>query len=123
MEKFSLEKYLENPLRKVVTRGGYPVRIICTDARDNNCPIIALVSREDGTEDVFMYTKHGTFFDSEPDVFDLFFTPEKHERWANLYKSESGEYSFGAIIYERKEDAEGCRGEKCVATVKIEWEE
>ena len=122
MEKFSLEKYLENPSRKVVTRGGYPVRIICTDAHDNNCPIIALVSREDGTEDVFMYTKQGTFFDSEPDVFDLFFTPEKHERWVNLYKSESGEYSLGAICISEAH-AEVMAGRECVATVKIEWEE
>ena len=122
MEKFSLEKYLANPSRKVVTRGGYPVRIICTDARDNNCPIIALVSREDGTEDVFMYMKQGTVFDSEPDAFDLFFIPEKHERWVNLYKSESGEYSLGAICIS-KEHAEVMAGRECIATVKVEWEE
>lgn len=123
MKPFNLEEYLKNPSRKVVTRGGYPVRIVCTDAHDNNCPIIALVSREDGTEDVFMYTKQGTFFDSEPDIFDLFFTPEKHERWVNLYKSESGEYSLGASICISKEHAEVMAGRECIATCKIEWEE
>lgn len=122
MKPFSLEEYLANPNRKVVTRGGYPVRIICTDARDNNYPIIALVSREDGTEDVFLYTKQGTFFNSEPDEFDLLFTPEKHERWVNLYKSESGEYSLGAICIS-KEHAAVMAGRDCVTTCKIEWEE
>ena len=33
MKQFSLEKWLENPSRKVVTRRGNPVRIICTDRK------------------------------------------------------------------------------------------
>ena len=33
MEQFSLEKYLANPSRKVVTRSGHSVRIICTDRK------------------------------------------------------------------------------------------
>lgn len=31
MEQFNLNKYLENPDRKLVTREGNSVRIICTD--------------------------------------------------------------------------------------------
>ena len=31
MKQFSIEEYLKNPDRKVVTRNGLPVRIICTD--------------------------------------------------------------------------------------------
>ena len=31
MKQFSLEEYLEHPDRKVVTRDGRSVRIICTD--------------------------------------------------------------------------------------------
>lgn len=31
MKQFSLEKYLANPERKIVTREGKKVRIICTD--------------------------------------------------------------------------------------------
>lgn len=31
MEQFSLEEYLENPERKVVTRDGRNVRIICSN--------------------------------------------------------------------------------------------
>ena len=42
MEQFSLEKYLENPSRKVVTRLNKQVQIISTEGRDD-IPIIALV--------------------------------------------------------------------------------
>ena len=127
MEPFSLEKYLENPSRKVVTRGGYPVRIICTDARDNNCPIIALVSREDGTEDVFLYTKQGTFFNIEPDEFDLLFTPEKHKGWFNIYHCDDlGFHIRQNQPYKSKEEADEvakANFRTFFATVKVEWEE
>ena len=43
MEKFNLEKYLANPSRKVVTRNGRNVRIVCTDRNINNFPIVALI--------------------------------------------------------------------------------
>ena len=40
MEQFSLEKYLASPSRKVVTRDGSPVRILCTDKKSYNEPVI-----------------------------------------------------------------------------------
>ena len=127
MKQFSLDEYLKNPSRKVVTRGGYPVRIICTDAHYKNCPIIALVSREDGTEDVFLYTKQGTFFNSEPDEFDLLFTPEKHEGWFNIYHCDDlGFYIRQNQPYKSKEEADEiakANFRTFFATVKVEWEE
>ena len=42
MKQFSLEEFKKNPNRKVVTRDGKQVRIICTDA-DRKNPIVALV--------------------------------------------------------------------------------
>ena len=55
MEQFSLEKYLANPSRKVVTRDGRRVRIICTDRRDLNFPIVTLIERELGEGGWFMF--------------------------------------------------------------------
>lgn len=50
MKEFSLEEYLKNPDREVVTRDGRKVRIICTD-RKGATPIIALVhNADDGQE-------------------------------------------------------------------------
>ena len=42
MEQFSLEKYLANPSRKVVTRDGRNARIICTDRKDLDFPIMII---------------------------------------------------------------------------------
>lgn len=35
MKKFSVEEFLANPEKKVVMKGGTPVRIICTDKKTN----------------------------------------------------------------------------------------
>ena len=57
MEKFNLEEYLKNPSRKVVTRDGRNVRIVCTDRNINNFPIVALIQLyNDSDEEVFIFT-------------------------------------------------------------------
>ena len=122
MKQFSLEEYLKNPSRKVVTRDSNSVRIICTDARNNNYPIIALVSLKGGTGVVCAYTKNGTRLGDKINVDDLFFESEKHEGWVNIYKNERDHY-FGKFIYPRRADAEAVADSTCIATVKIEWEE
>lgn len=126
MEQFSLEKYLANPSRKVVTRDGRNARIICTDRRDLNFPIIALVENiSGGGEKACSYTKDGRHYTDCPDIFDLFFAPETHEGWINIYRSEYDDYYKGKVIYSSKEDAIK-RGEKTpyyITTTKIEWEE
>ena len=45
MKQFSLEEFLNNPSRKVVTRDGRPVRIVCTDAK-RKYKVIGLVEEE-----------------------------------------------------------------------------
>ena len=125
MEQFSLEKYLENPNRKVITRDGRSVRIICTNRLDENYPVIALVNNED-SEHCCCYTTFGKLYaykkrDCE---LDLFFTPEKKSAWINLYKMNSI-ISPGPRVYDTKEEAESAAGDKSyyISTIKIEWEE
>ena len=120
MKQFNLEEYLKDPSRKVATKDGRSARIICTD-RLGAFPVIALV-KSDKAETVLFYTNTGCIYPEVPSEYDLFFAPEKHERWVNLYKSESGEYSLGAICI-CKEHAEVMAGRECIATVKIEWDE
>ena len=43
MKPFNLKEYLVNPLRKIVTRDGRPVRILCTDVK-GHCPVLALAT-------------------------------------------------------------------------------
>ena len=76
MKQFSLEEYLKNPNRKVVTRDGRNVRIICTDAK-GNFPIIALMETHNGTEVALRLKEDGHFYNDTIDSRDLFFTTKK----------------------------------------------
>ena len=124
MKEFSLEEYLENPERKVVTRDGRNVRIICTDKKGTNFPIVALVECEDKEETCY-YTKKG-YWNSCGVVskIDLFFAPEKHEGWINIYADINDNSHPGNHIFESKEEAEeeGEKGSGYITTIKIEWE-
>ena len=122
MKQFSLEEYLANPSRKVVTRDGRKVRIICTDAKQPN-PIIALVELPNHYESVILYSKTGELWtNGTSNPHDLFFATEKHEGYINIYKNEREHY-FGKFIYPKKTDAEAVADSTCIATAKIEWEE
>jgi hypothetical protein len=82
MEQFSLEKYLENPTRKVVTRDGRPVRILCTDAKaKDGCCIIAAIETN-GEEEGYQFFKNGKAYSSKSsieDCADLFFADKEEE--------------------------------------------
>ena len=126
MKQFNLQEYLANPNRQVVTRDGRKVtRFLCTDA-NITFPLVALVEATPGSnmECLRTYTKNGNFFVDQISPNDLFFAPEKHEDWVNLYRTESGQYNCGSV-HESEQDAksvsEGNR--QYVTTVKIEWED
>ena len=127
MKPFSLEEYLKNPSRKLITRDGRKVtRIVCTDAR-GHFPIVALVESYDGTADISVqYTKDGGYLlDCRESMSDLFFVTEKHEGWINIFKDAGDDYVGQSRIFESKENAEkeGKRWIGYLRTVKIEWEE
>ena len=125
MEQFSLEKYLKNPNRKVVTRDDRSARIICTDRLDKTYPVLALVNDE-YAEKCYSYSKFGKVYQyaNRDCELDLFFAPEKKSAWINLYKMNSI-ISPGPRVYDTKEDAESAAGDKSyyISTIKIEWEE
>ena len=127
MKPFNLEEYLKNPSKKVVTGDGRNVRIICTDSKIRNYPIIALVEEPSRFENLFSYTEGGQMVSYEPlKKYDLFFAPEKHEGWLNLFKDTLG-IIYGGCVYTSKDEAKEKEHptdkESHVATVKIEWEE
>ena len=124
MKPFNLEEYLADPSRKVVTRDGIPAKILYTDAR-GEYPVIALVEHYQETLDVtFSFTKDGKWCtDGTNSNKDLFFAPEKHEGWVNVYKSGNG-WSLGANIWQTEEEAKKWVGATdYTVTIKIEWEE
>ena len=122
VKQFNLDEYLENPSKKVVTRDGKNARIICTDAK-NNYPIVALIETSNGKErQPCGYKKDGTYVAGEELSCDLFFAPEKHEGWINLYKDDGIVYT-SMDTFKTKKEAESASCSTRIATVKIEWEE
>ena len=124
MKQFDLKEYLADPSRKVVTRDGRNVRIICTDMRCSPYPIIALIEKDSGEgEFTAYYTRDGKFNMNGSTELDLFFAPEKHEGWVNIYQGFIyGDYTSGGYIFDSEEKAKEC-GDDAIATVKVEWEE
>ena len=128
MKQFSLEEFLKNPKRKIVTRNGCPVRIICMDRKSaSNSPIIALVTydSENGYEQCYTYTPNGVAFPGDESDIDLFFAPIKHVDWVNVYRTEDGDYSYGGEVYDTEQKAKESisNDENYITTTKIEWEE
>ena len=123
MKQFSLEEYLKNPSRKVVTRSGDAVKIHCTDFDDDEYPIIA---RVEGTSVSTPFTKDGKYFKCNRDSkYDLFFASTKREGWINLYRTETSSQYVTSNLYNSEEKAIeiGRTSENYIATTKIEWEE
>ena len=119
MKAFSLEEYLKNPKRKVVTRDGRNVRIVCTDVKSESYPVLALV--DNGDEEICnSYTKEGRFRTDNEVPRDLFFAPEKHEGWVNVYRDFDG--LMCGSVFATEEDAK-CNAKTAIATVKVDWEE
>ena len=122
MERFSLEKYLANPSRKVVTRDGCPVRILCTDKKSYNEQIVGLIMGDNGMEFISTWTQQGKSFFNSDTPNDLFFAPEKHEGYINVYRSLDNTNVYCGRIYNSEVLAKNA-GIGSIATLKIEWEE
>jgi hypothetical protein len=80
MEQFNLEEYKKNPNRKVVTRRGNPVRIICTDRKhgEDDLPIVFLEECSNGGEFLLTCRNDGSC-DNYDTQYDLFFADEEGE--------------------------------------------
>lgn len=127
MEQFTLEKYLADPTRKVVTRDGREVRIICTDRKQCNYPIVALISCDD--EEILSPYKESGKYDAYdyPHGADLFFAPQKQSRWVYLVKQvylngEVGIYSSSAFKSKQKAKEKMIKNDGFALT-EITWEE
>lgn len=122
MKPFNLDEYFKNPSKKVITRSGKNARIRCTDVKNELYPVLALVEIGD-YESPTLYTADGEFILGQERDFDLFFAPEKHEGWINVYKW-GDDYRYTGDVFSSKEKAlKSITGCDNVATIKIEWEE
>lgn len=123
MKQFSLEEYLKNPSKKVVTRDGRSVKILCTDFDNPKFPVIGEIESVNWP---VSFTTKGLFNSYGESNYDLFFVPEEHEGWINLFGgSLCGLYIGDLRIFESKENAEkkGKNNRDYVKSIKIKWEE
>ena len=119
MKPFNLEEYLKNPKRKVITRDGRNVTILCT----NYCikPIIAEI--EDLGYSYSCFPAGTASIEGDDACNDLFFASAKHEGWINLYKYKSGVINSHYFTSKKEAEEEGKTHTCSVTTIKIEWEE
>ena len=127
MKQFNLSEYLENPSRKIVTRNDRPVRIVCFNANvidnGNTYPIVALVKKEDNTDDILSFTNNGVYMVGEEDEFDLFFEPTQKEGWTNVYRNSNNQIVTDTV-FETKDEALSRKSiHGYVDTILITWEE
>lgn len=124
MEQFSLDEYLADTTKRVVTREGKDVRIICTD-RDSLFPVVFLIRKETGaTESVFAANENGICsIGVELCDYDLFFAPKKQSRWVYLYRLEDN-IVYASDAYPSHEAAEeDMRKHNGFGLTEITWEE
>ena len=124
MNHFDLEEFKKNTLRKIVTRNGNHVRIICTDAK-RNYPIIGLVEM-DGREEICSFMPDGRWCKTvEISDYDLFFVPEKKHGFVSIYRNVRGNLFFGNIRCTEQEALDELYDDKDtrIDTIQVEWEE
>ena len=123
MKPFNLKEYLKNPSRKVVTRDGRNVTIHCTNFR-GNFPIIAEIEGLDYSTGFTDDGVHMYWNCIKETDYDLFFAPEKHEGWINIFVDFNDDNYPGIHIFNSKEEAEeyGKKWSGYITTIKIEWE-
>ena len=125
MKQFNLEEYLKNPLRKVITRDSRNVKILCT----NFTKAQHIIAQIEGNDYSTAFHKDGIFVHGFESNCDLFFAPEKHEGWINIFRGKDNPFT-GNIIFASKEEAEESGRHCCgftkdlyMTSAKIEWEE
>ena len=127
MKQFNLEEYLKNPSKKVVTRDGRNVKIHCT----NYIGAQHIIAQVEGNDYSSSFSNDGRFIVCEESRCDLFFAPEKHEGWVNIYKAGVQRETLGYLqtryvgssIWRTEEAAKTAADADDIVTIKIEWEE
>lgn len=121
MKPFNLKEYLANPNKKIVTRDGRNVKIYCTNYF-HGYPIIAQI---EGEECSHAFCENGHYNIHGESIGDLFFAPEKHEGWINIFKIYDRNVLGQTRIFESEKTAveEGKNYDNYFTTIKIEWEE
>ena len=119
MKQFNLQEYLKNPERKVITRDGRKVRIICTDFDNPDFPVVGEIQ---GNKWPLSFATNGEAIKGRPLACDLFFAPTIVKRWGIVYRKSERLFDTREEAEKWMEEADD--GEKKFCSVcKVEWEE
>ena len=113
---FNLDRYLERPNLRIVTREGKPAKIHFQP------PWVAVACKNaDGGEELYMIATEIAC----ADFSNLFFKVEEKEGWMNIYRFGEDRSStvVGNVIFATREEALKARSEHCVDTVSVIWSE
>ena len=107
-----------DPTKPVQTRDGRKARIICTDAKQNKYPIVALVTINDEIEDVRSYTESGYFYAFENNsAFDLINIPERKVKFANVYETHVSRW------FDERSEADSTKSSGRIGVLKLIYED
>jgi len=90
--------------KPIVSRGGHPVRVICTDAKADE-PIIAL-HLQDGIELLLTHFSDGRYLIGSESEFNLINMQIIEERWMNIYPEHGGTNPTTSFPYPSRKDAD-----------------
>jgi hypothetical protein len=124
MRQFSLKEFLADPSQKVVSRLGFPVRIISTNFKGKeDHPVIGIVEIEN-IEMLQFFSEAGRVLGSADCDDDLFFLPSNHTAYVSLHRKSDGTLTCGDVGFDEEVIARwGARRTDYVATATIVWEE
>ena len=137
LKPFDIQKAREG--KPVCTRDGRKARIICFDRRlfykNVSYPILAVVERSDGEDDVCGYNEKGKVLIEDGAEYkdDLMMLPERKEGWINIYNADTTFYYADGRVFETKDEAvqeakeevekEQREKNEYIDTIRVEWEE
>lgn len=113
---FNLDRYLERPNLRIVTRDWRPAKIYF-----QGIGAAVTCMNADGSEMPYMVASEIDYIDFS----NLFFLVEEKEGWMNIYRYGDDRKSAvdGSAIFPTREEALKARSEHCVDTVKVMWSE
>lgn len=100
MQQFDLDTWLKNKSRKIVTRDGRPVRIVCWDVKSIS-PIIGIIQDRLGGEFARNYALNGRYSPQNETEYDLFFVDEEDE--LTEFNDECYDFTFELIQNNKKQ--------------------
>lgn len=101
MKKFDLDTWLKNKSRKIVTRTGKPVRIVCWDSPNKAFPIIGFIDNE---PEIFVWDCFGYCCEGHIETeFDLFFADEEEEELTVFNDEYFYDFTFELIQNNKKQ--------------------